>query len=348
MLQAFAIIAAGTSFAIAVVFTLKKVLNTYFRLFIVAAGLLILAFSTPLETIREAEAAHPVMFFLVNAFILCIFPLFFASVRRTLGSPLAAGDWPYALVFGVSITVLAIESCGFDIDAFISGLAGVRVPVNPQSYMGSVRSVWQDIHHVVFSLSSVILLFRRETDGLELRILRLAAVYTSIVLIASIVLEWIGPRLDLLVTSILLMATVFAFILFLIVRSPALIRDSRIKYEGSKLTQGESSIIKERLGRLMEVEKAFKDPDFDLPSAARRIGTSVPNLSQAVNQGLGMSFTRMLNAHRVREARRLLSESGMPVTEIAFEAGFGSLSSFNAIFKADCGVSPSEYRGIRK
>jgi AraC-like DNA-binding protein len=348
MLQAFAVIAAGISFMIALVFSVTKVFNAFFRLFIVAVGFMILAFSTPLETIQEARTSTPIVFFLANALILCIFPLFLAGARSALGSPLAAGDWPYALICGVSLAVLSAGSLGFDIDAFITGLTGIRFPERPESYMGSVQNAWQNLHHVVFSLSSVVPLFRRRGDGPELRILRWAALYTLIVLAASIVLEWIGPRLDLIVTSTLLTATVFAFILFLITRSPALVRDSRIKYGGSKLTPGESTIILERLTRLMEVEKAFKNPDFDLPTAARRIGTSVPNLSQAVNQGMGLNFARMLNVHRVRDAERLLSESDMPVTDVAFEAGFGSLSAFNAIFKADCGLSPSEYRGKRK
>jgi AraC-like DNA-binding protein len=192
--------------------------------------------------------------------------------------------------------------------------------------MGRVRGAWQVIHHLVFSLSSVIPIFRRgygegrKAAGLEIRILSWTAVYSLAVLVASTLLEWIGPQLDLLVTSVLLTAVVFAFILLLIMRSPSLIRESRRKYEGSKLTPGELEIIQERLG------------------------TSVPNLSQAVNQGMGVSFSRMINAHRVGEAKRLLSESDMTITSVAFEAGFGSLSSFTSIFKAECGLSPSEFR----
>jgi len=61
--------------------------------------------------------------------------------------------------------------------------------------------------------------------------------YSLAVLCASTVLEWIQPRLDLLVTSTLLSATVFAFIVFLILRSP-LSSGARAKVRGFRLTQG--------------------------------------------------------------------------------------------------------------
>jgi len=353
LFQAFTLMAAGATFLIAIVFAVRKVLNVWFCLFLVTVGLLILPFSTPIETIQESRLAYPGMFFIVNALILMIFPLFFMSTRMRLGSPLRLKDWPYFLLLGASMAVLFIESIGYDLDVFVSTMLSTPIAASRQDYMGSIRSGWQNIHHLVFSVSAVVLLFAgrafpEEADGSEIRILRWTGVYSLTVLCASTVLEWIQPRLDLLVTSTLLSTTVFAFIVFLIVRSPALIRGARRKYERSRLTPGESEIILERLTRLMETDKAFKDPDFDLPTAARRIGTSVPNLSQSVNQGLHASFNRMLNGYRVREAMRLLSESGLSVTEIAFEAGFGSLSSFNAIFKADCGISPSQFRRKRK
>jgi AraC-like DNA-binding protein len=350
--QAFAVTAAAASFLIAIVFTVRKVLNAWFNLFIAAVGFQILAFSTPLETIQEALSAKPVMFFAVNLLILLIFPFLFMSVRAARGERIRARDWPYCAVFTLSVVILCLESAGWDFDGFVSGLIGARLVGPAGGYMGTARSIWQDIHHCVFSLSGLVLAFRApgvvrgKSAPLEIRILRGTSAYTLLILAASIVLEWIGPRLDLLVTSIMLTATVFAFILFLIIRSPALVRDSKRKYEGSKMTPGESEIIMERITRLMKEEEAYKDPDFDLPTAARRIGTSVPFLSRAVNQS-GGNFARMLNMYRVREAKRLLAETAAPVTDVAFEAGFGSLSSFNAIFKSECGLSPSEYREKR-
>ncbi len=347
-LQVFALAAAVITFLIAIVFRLNRVINGWFSLFLAAAGLLIIPFSMPPEGIQQSRLAYPLIYSAVNALIILVFPLFFMSVRVRLELPFGRRDWPYLLIFLASTAALCLESLGVSIDGILSAAVGAPIPASPQAYMGMIRAVWQDLHHTVFSVSAAVILLGTKRVGLEVRILRGAGLYVLAVAAASILLEWLTPHLDLMVTSALFSTTVFAFIAFLILRSPALIRDSRRKYEGSRLTEGESRIIIERFTKLMEVEKAYRDADLDLPEAARRIGTSVPNLSQAVNQGLGVSFNRAVNACRVREAQRLLSEGDHTVTDIAFEAGFGSLSSFNAAFKAACRLSPTEYRTKRK
>jgi AraC-like DNA-binding protein len=48
---------------------------------------------------------------------------------------------------------------------------------------------------------------------------------------------------------------------------------------------------------------------------------------------------------RIQEAKRLLNETDLNVTEIAFRLGFNSHSYFSAIFKDQEGLTPSEYRG---
>ena len=47
---------------------------------------------------------------------------------------------------------------------------------------------------------------------------------------------------------------------------------------------------------------------------------------------------------RLRRAARLLAEEARPVTEVAFEAGFGDLSNFVRTFHRAAGVSPRTFR----
>ena len=63
--------------------------------------------------------------------------------------------------------------------------------------------------------------------------------------------------------------------------------------------------------------------------------------------GVGLIFAAYLNGHRIAEARTALadpSQGEVPILTIALDAGFGSLGPFNRAFKADTGVTPSEYR----
>jgi AraC-like DNA-binding protein len=53
---------------------------------------------------------------------------------------------------------------------------------------------------------------------------------------------------------------------------------------------------------------------------------------------------QFLTARRVKEAKRLLAMTDLPVTQICFSVGFDSLGSFSSLFKQHTAFAPSEYR----
>ncbi|PAD78304.1 MULTISPECIES: helix-turn-helix transcriptional regulator [Paenibacillus] len=67
-------------------------------------------------------------------------------------------------------------------------------------------------------------------------------------------------------------------------------------------------------------------------------------LSRLFKQTTGFAFSDYLNLLRIREAQRLLRETDLAVTEIAWSAGFGNFSHFGKMFKRTVGASPREYR----
>jgi AraC family transcriptional regulator, regulatory protein of adaptative response / methylated-DNA-[protein]-cysteine methyltransferase len=50
----------------------------------------------------------------------------------------------------------------------------------------------------------------------------------------------------------------------------------------------------------------------------------------------------------VQRAKRLLDETSLPMTEIAMQAGFGSLRRFNSVFAEAYGRPPTEIRRTRR
>jgi AraC-like DNA-binding protein len=69
-------------------------------------------------------------------------------------------------------------------------------------------------------------------------------------------------------------------------------------------------------------------------------------LSQLVNRGRGRNFSDWVNRYRLAEAQRLLADpsSGIrSVLDAMYAAGFSSKSTFNALFKASSGVTPTEF-----
>lgn len=58
----------------------------------------------------------------------------------------------------------------------------------------------------------------------------------------------------------------------------------------------------------------------------------------------GTTLSRYLNEHRLWHAQRLLATTDRPILEIALDAGFGSVSRFNDVFRRGCGRRPREFR----
>lgn len=88
----------------------------------------------------------------------------------------------------------------------------------------------------------------------------------------------------------------------------------------------------------------YDNPDFTLENAARGIGLSKCHFSRFLKEQTGQGFHDHLTRIRLRQAEKSLVESDRPVTDIAYNCGFGSLATFNRLFKAYTGASPSVYR----
>lgn len=66
---------------------------------------------------------------------------------------------------------------------------------------------------------------------------------------------------------------------------------------------------------------------------AERVGVGARHLSRLFQKHLGASPMQVAKTARVQRAKRLLTETDLPITDIALQAGFGSLRRFNAVFQ---------------
>ncbi|HVD52074.1 MAG TPA: AraC family transcriptional regulator [Candidatus Udaeobacter sp.] len=83
---------------------------------------------------------------------------------------------------------------------------------------------------------------------------------------------------------------------------------------------------------------------LDLDAIAREAGYSRFHFIRAFRGTYGQTPRDYLSARRVERARDLLRGANLTVTEICFLVGFSSHGSFSTRFKAEVGLSPSEYR----
>lgn len=107
-------------------------------------------------------------------------------------------------------------------------------------------------------------------------------------------------------------------------------------------------ILLRRLDHLMTVERTYRQEGLAIGTLAARLDVPEHRLRQAINEGLGYrNFNAFLNRYRIEDAKLALSDvtqREVPVLTIAMDAGFQSIGPFNRAFKAETGVTPTEFR----
>ncbi len=84
--------------------------------------------------------------------------------------------------------------------------------------------------------------------------------------------------------------------------------------------------------------------DITLYDMAKSLGYHEKYLSSTLHSLTKMNFRTFLATYRINHAKALLKGTERTVAEIAMESGFSSLNTFNRVFKASTGKTPSEYR----
>jgi AraC family transcriptional regulator of adaptative response / DNA-3-methyladenine glycosylase II len=109
---------------------------------------------------------------------------------------------------------------------------------------------------------------------------------------------------------------------------------------GTPAWLGSSAIVSRAL-RLI-AEGGLDEAPVD--AFAARLGVGDRQLRRLFARHLGASPAEIARARRVHFARRLIDETALPMTEVAFSAGFSSIRDFNFAVRATFGRSPRELR----
>lgn len=95
--------------------------------------------------------------------------------------------------------------------------------------------------------------------------------------------------------------------------------------------RGTSNTVSRALALI--TDGALDGDDASIDKLAERLGIGERQLRRLFMQHLGASPVAVAQTRRVLFAKQLIHETGMPMTEIALAAGFGSLRRFNEIFR---------------
>ncbi len=106
-------------------------------------------------------------------------------------------------------------------------------------------------------------------------------------------------------------------------------------------------VDEERLSRLQDFIESEHAGDASLDAAAETLALTRTSFCRYVKRITGRTFTELVNDYRLTVAAMMLRDIGagaVSVAAVSGDAGFGSLSHFNARFKERFGITPMEYR----
>lgn len=104
--------------------------------------------------------------------------------------------------------------------------------------------------------------------------------------------------------------------------------------------------IASKLERAMTDDKLFLQDNLSLNKLSESIEESENHISETLSQFLHTKFFQFVNSFRIEAAKIALQDSDKLITNIAFDVGFNSKSTFNTAFKKIVGNSPSAYRSL--
>lgn len=71
-------------------------------------------------------------------------------------------------------------------------------------------------------------------------------------------------------------------------------------------------------------------------------------IAHLIKKRTGKSLPEIVNELRIKDAKELLENSSIDITEIAYSVGYSDRSYFTGVFKRLVGMSPKKYRSINK
>lgn len=104
-----------------------------------------------------------------------------------------------------------------------------------------------------------------------------------------------------------------------------------------------SMVLASQAARLIE-QAAHEGTELYLPQVAQRLGVTDRHLRRIFQQLHGVTPIAFLSTQRLLLAKQLLTDTELPITQVALASGHGSLRRFNAAFLQRYRMNPSALR----
>ena len=126
---------------------------------------------------------------------------------------------------------------------------------------------------------------------------------------------------------------------------PVSIMVHHIMQKVSALCGLESSHASGRMERVKGyIDIFYASPDLNVSDLSVRFDLSLSHLSRTFKQVTGQGINDYIHEVRIRNARKLLAETDMPISEVAKNVGYTSSNAFIRAYRNIEGVPPGAYR----
>ena len=125
----------------------------------------------------------------------------------------------------------------------------------------------------------------------------------------------------------------------------AVVEETPLKYKNNKVDSTKANELIEQLQQKMQAEQIYLNPKIKLAEIAQSVNSSPHEISQVINETLGVSFNQYINQFRVNAACSLLKQTNNLTLEgVGKEVGFHSRSAFYSAFKSQMQQTPGQYK----
>jgi len=97
------------------------------------------------------------------------------------------------------------------------------------------------------------------------------------------------------------------------------------------------------LGAMAYIHSHYMYP-ISRSDIADHVSVSARHLTRSFKQELGITLISYLNRYRIKQAKTLLEQGDMGITEVAMSVGFSTGGYFARVFRQETGMSPSAYQ----
>jgi len=108
--------------------------------------------------------------------------------------------------------------------------------------------------------------------------------------------------------------------------------------------QDASAILAQQAARLLDEPALWSDGAPSMADVAARLGVSERHVRRIFEAHWGVSPLQYLQTRRLLMAKRLLTDTRLPVTQVAAQSGFSSVRRFNAAFVQHYRLQPRQLR----